>query len=155
MTQLVTLGEGDKPLIANLIQLYLYDMSAVMNFPVGADGRYEYDFLDRFWQHPYAIRVDGELAGFALVIEECPVTGLKPCWFMAEFFVLRGYRRQGVGCEAVDAAIALHPGQWHIAALTDNEPATLFWDRVLEARDPKRTVVMFDDAEWVVSAFAS
>ena len=80
-----------KPTIANLIQLYLHDMTEFMPFPVGADGRFEYGFLDRFWRHPYFIMQGDEIAGFALVVDECPLTGRAPCWFMAEFFVLKAY----------------------------------------------------------------
>ncbi|MHA6298046.1 GNAT family N-acetyltransferase [Devosia sp. CAU 1758] len=86
---------GDKPAIANLIQLYLHDMTEFMPFPVGPDGRFAYDFLDRFWRCPYFIMSGDEIAGFALVVDECPLTGRAPCWFMAEFFVLKAYRGRG------------------------------------------------------------
>src|SRR5690606_29081261 len=82
-----------KPVVANLIQLYLYDMTEFMPFPVSADGRFEYGFLDRFWRYPYLIMSGEEIAGFAFVIDECPLTDTSPCWFMAEFFVLRAYRQ--------------------------------------------------------------
>ena len=48
MITIVPVTTDQKPLVANLIQLYLYDMTESMPFPVGADGRFEYDFLDRF-----------------------------------------------------------------------------------------------------------
>lgn len=89
---LVPAHPDQKPAIANLIQLYLHDMTEFMPFPVGDDGLYQYDFLDRFWRHPYFIMADNEIAGFALVVDECPLTGRTPCWFMAEFFVLKAYR---------------------------------------------------------------
>jgi predicted acetyltransferase len=76
--------DADKPIIERMIQLYLHDMTEFNPFPIGRDGLYEYDYLDRFWQRPFVLYNDGELAGFALVIEDCPVTGAKPCWFMAE-----------------------------------------------------------------------
>lgn len=78
-----------KPVVANLIQLYLHDMTEFMPFPVEPDGRFAYDFLDRFWRFPYLIMAGNEIAGFALVIDECPLTGRKLCFFMAEFFVLK------------------------------------------------------------------
>jgi hypothetical protein len=48
----VRAADADKPVVANLIQLYLYDMTGDLPFQIGRDGRFEYDFLDRFWQHP-------------------------------------------------------------------------------------------------------
>jgi predicted acetyltransferase len=65
---------NDKAVVANLVQLYLYDMTGDLPFPIGRDGKFEYDFLDRFWQHPYLIFRGDELAGFALVINGSPVT---------------------------------------------------------------------------------
>jgi predicted acetyltransferase len=111
MTQihLVAARPSQKPVIANLIQLYLHDMTEFMPFPVGADGRFKYDFLDRFWRHPYLILSGEEIAGFALVIDECPLTGTQPCWFMAEFFVLKAHRGRGAGRAALDLALAAHP----------------------------------------------
>lgn len=143
-----------KPVIANLIQLYLYDMTESMPFPVGADGRFEYDFFDRFWRFPYLIHADDEIAGFAFVIDECPLTGRQPCWFMAEFFVLRAYRRRGVGQGALDAILAHHPGDWHIAVPHDNKPAQAFWSRALAPRRPAGRDIVFEGDHWRLNAFA-
>ncbi len=144
---------ADKPVIANLIQLYLHDMTEFMPFPVGADGRYEYDFLDRFWRHPYLIMSGDEIAGFALVIDECPLTGRSPCWFMAEFFVLKAHRKQGVGKTAMDVAMAAHPGHWHVAVPHANRAAGAFWRRALEAHEPGVRDIHFDGDDWSLFAF--
>ena len=71
MITIVPATLDQKQLVANLIQLYLYDMTESMPFPVGADGRFEYDFLHRFWRFPYLIHSDDEIAGFALVVDQC------------------------------------------------------------------------------------
>jgi predicted acetyltransferase len=129
--EVVPATEDDRETIANLIQLYLYDMTDEGVWPIGADGRYGYDLLDRFWQHPYLLRANGELAGFALVMDECPLTGERPCWFMAEFFVLRGYRRQGIGREAVAELLRRHAGRWHVAVTRSHVRSEAFWAGVL------------------------
>lgn len=142
-----------QPVIANLIQLYLYDMTESMPFPVGPDGRFQYDFLDRFWRFPYLVYTGDEIAGFALVIDECPLTGRKPCWFMAEFFVLKAYRRGGVGQAALRAALTRHPGAWHIAVPDQNKPAQAFWAQVLQHLAPATRGVNFDGDEWTLREF--
>ncbi len=103
-------GPQDRPVIENLIQLYLYDMADVFAFPVGPDGRFAYDFLDRFWQRPYLISWRGELAGFVLVIDGSPITGAQDRQFVAEFFLLRTYRGKGVGRAAFRDVLAANPG---------------------------------------------
>ena len=46
---IVKAGPEDKAVVANLVQLYLYDMTGNLPFPIGRDGRFEDAFLDRFW----------------------------------------------------------------------------------------------------------
>lgn len=128
----------ERPIIEQLIQLYLYDMASEHPWPLEPNGRYAYDFLDRFWQHPYLLHTNGELAGFALVIRGCPITGRADCWFMAELFVLRPYRRQGLGAEATRQLLANHPGAWHVAVLQSNQPALAFWNRALRVPTGRR-----------------
>ena len=53
---LVAADDAQKPVFQNLIQLYLYDMATQSEFPLDAMGRYEYDCLDRFWEHPYLVK---------------------------------------------------------------------------------------------------
>jgi predicted acetyltransferase len=124
-----------------------------MPFPVGADGRYAYDFLDRFWRFPYLIMSGDEIAGFALIIDECPLTGRSPCWFMAEFFVLKAYRGRGTGRAAVQQALQTHPGQWHIAVPHANTAAQVFWGKTLAPQDPISRDLYFDGDDWVLHQF--
>jgi predicted acetyltransferase len=152
-TTVTPAGDDQRPVIANLIQLYLYDMTDSMPFPVGADGRFEYDFFDRFWRFPYLIHVGGELAGFALVIDECPLTGRRPCWFMAEFFVLKAYRRRGAGRTALTAILQEHPGDWHIGVPKANQPAQAFWGRALTPYQPSAKDIVFEHDNWRLNAF--
>ena len=146
-------AESDKVAIANLIQLYLHDMTEFMPFPVGADGRYAYGFLDRFWRFPYFIMAGDEIAGFALVIDECPLTGRSPCFFMAEFFVLKAYRWQGNGKAALDLLLTAHPGQWHIAVPHANTAAQSFWAKSLATRLPASRDIHFDGDDWRLHQF--
>jgi predicted acetyltransferase len=154
--EVIAATDADRATVANLIQLYLYDMTDEGAWPIGEDGRYGYDFLERFWRYPYLLRVDGELAGFALVIDECPLTGDKPCWFMAEFFVMRGYRRRGVGRQAVGELLSRHPGRWHIGVMRSHERAETFWSGTLGAQaELSSRVLMFDGDGWRLRSFVA
>ena len=153
MFQLRPARPDQKPVIANLIQLYLHDMTEFMPFPVGADGRYEYGFLDRFWRLPYFIMSGDETAGFALVIDDCPLTGRTPCWFMAEFFVLKAHRGRGAGKAALAQALAAHPGPWHIAVPHANKSAQSFWPKALAGQQTTGRDIHFDGDDWRLYEF--
>jgi predicted acetyltransferase len=150
---LVRATVSDRSTIERLIQLYLYDMASDRPFPIEENGAYEYTLLDRFWEHVYLLRVSNEIAGFALVISNCPITNKAPCWFMAEFFVLRYHRRKSLARKAVQEILALHPGAWHVATQIQNTGADLFWSRVLPQAERKTFEARFDEADWLVRSF--
>jgi len=155
MIRVVPATDAHKPVIGNLIQLYLYDMTESMPFPVGADGRFEYDFFGRFWRFPYLIYSGDEIAGFAFVIDDCPLTERQPCWFMAEFFILKAYRRRGAGKDALAAILANHPGGWHIGVPLANQPAQGFWRTALAALAPDVEDIAFEGDAWRLNAFTA
>lgn len=155
IVSIVGAAEDDKSVIANLIQLYLYDMTGDLPFPVGRDGKFDYDYLDRFWRHPYLIFANDELAGFALVIDICPVTSTAPCFFMAEFFVLKAYRGKGIGTAAFEDIVRRHRGPWHIGVIDRNEGANAFWSKALAARGATTFTQRFDGENWLIYEFTS
>ncbi len=144
---------ADRPVIERLLELYLYDMAEIYRFPIGANGLYAYDRLDAFWQYAYLLEAGDDLAGLALVIDHCPITGRAPCWFMAEFFVMRPYRRTGLGLAATRELIAAHPGAWHIGVINQNTSAMSFWTRALTGYAPTVSPVQHDGEAWTLHAF--
>ncbi|MGC4107344.1 MAG: GNAT family N-acetyltransferase [Thermomicrobiales bacterium] len=124
----------DKPVIANLMQLYLYDFSEATGWTVNAHGIYDYRYLDHYWtedgRFPFVIRVDGKLAGFAFIrtIE----TGDGPEHHLAEFFVMRAFRRSGVGTTVACQIFDRFPGRWEVAQIEQNVDAQRFWRRVID-----------------------
>ncbi len=131
-------GPERRETLDNLFQLYAHDFSDLMapgmQVDVKEDGRFpRYPPLDGYWRDPdhevLLIRTDGALAGFALV-NSYAHSG-EPCDFsMAEFFVVRKYRRGGVGQAAALSAIGARPGQWDIAVSRRNLGAQAFWRHV-------------------------
>lgn len=146
---------ADRPVVERLLEFYLYDMAELYRFPIGADARYAYDRLDQFWQHPYLLTSGGDLAGLALVINPCPITARAPCWFMAEFFVMRPYRRTGLGRAAAGEILAAHSGPWHVGVIKRNAAALAFWTGILANQSPNVTQLEHDDEAWQLHAFVS
>ena len=88
--------------LSNLLALYVHDLSEIFPIEVGADGRFRYDRLPLYWSEPerrfpFLIRAGAKLAGFALAARGSPASDDPDALDVAEFFVLRGYRRSGVG----------------------------------------------------------
>lgn len=127
----------DDDLLRNLYQLYLYDFSEFMGWAVNARGRFDESDLDGCWddprRHHYLIRVDGQPAGFVMIdeVDRSRLTGQRDILLMREFFVLRAYRRHGVGRIAACRAFEMFPGRWEVFQLQENVVAQKFWRRVI------------------------
>jgi predicted acetyltransferase len=147
-------AKAETAALENLVQLYVYDWSELRPLDVAGDGRFHDLSVDAYfeddWRHPLLLRVDGRLAGFALVSERSRLTGAAGVFDMAEFFVMRRYRRKGVGLAAATAAFDRFKGPWEIRQQDDNVAATAFWRRAIDryTRGSYREVRWNDDA-WV------
>ena len=135
------------------MQLYSYDWSELGPLDVGDDGRFADYALDGYWledwRHPFLLRVDGKLAGFALILGRSRLTGMAGVFDMAEFFVMRRYRRKGVGLAAATGAFDRFQGPWEIRQRPENVAATAFWRRVIgEYTGGKYEEVYWKDPAW-------
>ena len=125
---------SDKPVLRNLMELCQHDYSEYDGADIDEHGLYGYKYLDHYWiesdRYPFLISVSGRLAGFVLVrrvdSREKSVTHT-----IAEFFVLRKYRRQRVGRHVAWQIFDLFPGQWSVYQEEGNLPAQSFWRRVI------------------------
>jgi predicted acetyltransferase len=127
---------SEAPVLANLIQLYIHDLSDVFNLDPGPDGRFAYDKLPLYWSEPerrfpLLIRCGGKLAGFTLVTRGSPVTDDPDVFDVAEFFVLRRYRRAGIGRRAATLLWERFAAPWTIRVSEGNREGCRFWGGVI------------------------
>jgi predicted acetyltransferase len=120
------------PLLSNLLELYIHDMSESFAVEIGSDGRFGYARLPQYWSEPdrryaFLIKRGARVAGFALVTRGSPATDDPDDLDVAEFFVLRRYRRSGVGKEAAFALWSGLPGRWVVRVVDANRGALPFW----------------------------
>jgi predicted acetyltransferase len=125
----------EQSVIENLVQLYIHDFSELFGGTargdLSDDGRYKVDIpLYNWWQRPdhvpLLIRYHGKLAGFAL-LNASPHSGEPVDRNIAEFFIVRKYRRLGIGTAAAHAIFARYPGRWEAAVMRGNASARAFW----------------------------
>jgi predicted acetyltransferase len=126
----------EAPVLANLLGLYMHDLSDVFSIQVGADGAFRYEKLPLFWSEPdthfpFLIYSGARLAGFALVTRGSPVTDDPEKLDVAEFFVLRGYRRKGVGRQAACLLWDRLPGAWVVRVAEANRAGLPFWSATI------------------------
>jgi predicted acetyltransferase len=152
---------ADATLLANLLELYTHDLSGV--FPevvLGPDGRYGYKRLPLYWSEPdrrfaFVIHADGQVAGFVLVTRGSPASEDPEVLDVAEFFVLRRYRRRGVGQRAARLLWRRLPGRWTVRVAEENRGGLAFWGDVLAAAPTGVTVTSRPNGRtsWWVYAF--
>lgn len=126
------------PVLGNLLEFYLHDMSDIFPIEVGPDGRFGYPRLPLYWSEPdrrfaFLIHAGDKLAGFAFVTRGSPATSDPDDLDLAEFFVLRGYRRSGVGRQAAFLLWDRLPGSWVVRVADHNRVALPFWEDVVNA----------------------
>lgn len=143
----------DRPALTNLMQLYLYDFSAVDDVDVDDAGCFRYPYLDSYWnlpdRHPFLIRVAGRLAGFALINRYSRLHDPFDGHAIAEFFVMRKYRRMGVGRSIAMQLFASFPGKWEVASIATNVPAQAFWRSTIDIyTDGRYHEIWLQDARW-------
>jgi predicted acetyltransferase len=124
----------DKSVLRNMMELYLYDFSEYDGADLNQHGLYEYEYIDQYWtepvRYPYFLRVNGSLAGFALIRTIEPADE-EAYYSMAEFFVMKKYRRQYIGKTFANRLFDMHPGKWRVAQEENNHPSQVFWRKVI------------------------
>ena len=160
--ELIPASVEQKPVLANLLELYSHDFCDFIDLEIGHDGRFGYCDLDLYWtapqRHPFLIYVNSKLAGFALVNEIRGSQSNFTSWDMVEFFVLRRYRRRGIGTRVAHEVFSRFPGQWQVRVRESNQPACKFWKQAAVAftgQAVRSARVVSGGAEWSVFSFPS
>lgn len=143
---LVELLDSDYELIQNLIRFYIYDMSEFTGWACPANGLYggvddqpyyfgripttkEALWPDGWRGKGYKILVGEEIAGFCLLRffdkdgEQFNDVG--------EFFIIRKFRKAGLGKRVAHAVFDQYPGKWQVRQLLENHPAQQFWRKTI------------------------
>jgi predicted acetyltransferase len=133
--ELIPAAPHQQPILDNLLQLYAHDFSEFHPVELDEDARFHYNDLPLYFadadRHPILFRIRGQWAGFAL-IKKCPsVSADSTVWDIAEFFVLRRYRSQGVGTHAAHEVWRHFAGPWQIRVMEANVSALRFWARAI------------------------
>ena len=150
------------PILANLLELYAHDFSEIRGLNLREDGRFGYEALPLYWtepgRYPFLIRVDGSLAGLVLVKRGAGISGAEVVWDLAEFFVVRGCRRRGVGTHAALEVWRRFPGVWEVRVMQKNDAALRFWAETISlftGEESDGVAIEHGGDAWVLFSFES
>ncbi|MEP7004782.1 MAG: GNAT family N-acetyltransferase [Sphingomonas bacterium] len=145
----------DRVALANMMQLYAHDFSELWQGEargeLGGDGLFAAYPLDAWWREPdhipLLVKVGGFLTGFAL-LNATSHTGASLDRNMAEFFIVRKYRRSGVGTAAARMIFSRYPGRWETAVARANHGALAFWRAAIQPLAEEVELVDVESALW-------
>jgi predicted acetyltransferase len=148
-------GESSREVVENLAQLYLYDFSEFDPSDVGPNGRFAgwLDWPNLFGngRHVFLIKVDGAIGGFSIVCEDSDALrdAAERVQWLEEFFVMRRYRRDGVGRAAAIQLFDRFAGTWEVGEIDANVTGQSFWRDVIgEYTGGDFEEVHFADERW-------
>ena len=126
------------PLLENLLELYIHDLSEIFAVELGPDGRFGYDKLPLYWtdpvgRHIFLIKYGSRVAGLAMATRGSPASQSPTDLDVAEFFVLRAFRHVGVGRQAAFMLWDTIRGQWVVRVAETNQTGVSFWSDVIRS----------------------
>jgi predicted acetyltransferase len=160
--ELVPAECNQEPVLANLLELYIHDFSEFHDCEIGGSGRFGYGDLPLYWsdpdRHPFLVRINARPVGFVFIRRGPNASANEIVWDMAEFFILRGYRRRAIGTNVAHEVWKHFPGRWEVRVMELNVPALHFWTRAIstflgEVVDPVR--VEKSGNYWQIFSFES
>jgi predicted acetyltransferase len=128
----------EAPRLEQMMELYLHDLSEIFPIELGPDGRFRYPWLSEYFagserRLPFFIHSQHKTAGFILVtVEPAAGAGLVDL-DVTEFFILRSFRRLGVGRAAAFALFDQLPGRWTVRVAEANRRGIAFWPGAIAA----------------------
>jgi predicted acetyltransferase len=160
--ELVHATFDQQPVLANLLQLYCYDFSESVDIEISKDGKFPYESFPLYWSephwHPFLVTVNGMPAGFALVKRAATSTDFKTTWDMTEFFIVRRYRRRGIGTRIAKEVFKQLLGLWEVRVMSSNHSGLHFWEHAIKAfvgRSVPSVRITRDGEEWQLFSFGS
>lgn len=153
--EIVEIKEEEKEVLLNLIEKYLYEFSQWEKTDVNVEGNYGYEYLDCYFEeenrYPYFIKVDGKLAGFAMISDYPEVPEETTDYCLSELFVMHKYRRGGVGRKAVNSVLDKHHGKWQLKRHPHNTVSVKFSNDFEKGKNQNK--LSAENIETIISAY--
>jgi len=164
--EIVKATVDQQTIFANLLELMAYEHTEQWKFDIGDNGFYGYEELPLFWtdpnRYPYLIYVNDKISGLVIVQKGSPISDDKDIWDIAEFFIMKKYKKQGIGTKVAHKIWAQFKGCWQVRVLVENEIASAFWLQAIKkfsSKPPSHTIKHIQaegwSADWNIYQFES
>jgi predicted acetyltransferase len=97
-----------------------------------------------------------------MVQKGSPISDDKEIMDIAEFFIMRKYKKQGFGTEVAQRIWSQFKGRWQVRVLVENEVACKFWLQAIQkftGTDPAQEIRHIQSegwsADWIIYQFES
>jgi len=125
-----------RKLLFQFVQISEYEMSDIISTDVDDSGNYAYPFFEEYFldssRAVYFAEVDSHYAGMAMVNHYSRLNNQNTnC--IAEFIILKKYRRKGIGRYFSNWIFEKHLGNWEVFIHESNKIAQQFWNSVIQS----------------------
>jgi predicted acetyltransferase len=150
-----------KPVLQWLLELHVSEFTQMKGGPVvQKQVFFDQEYLDLFWRRPdwipLLIHYHNKVAGFALVFTNGFLREQPGVHVLSDFFILKKYRKQGIGRTAALMIFERFPGKWEVLESDFNKGGQAFWRSVVSDYTGGRyTESTLSEARWqgLVQAF--
>lgn len=157
--KLVPIKLETKGILENLMTVYLHDLSGFADdLKVNKCGKFEYEGLELYFTKeelkPYLIYLKDDIVGFVL-LNTGKYVPQDIDFSIHEFFILKGFRRRGIGAIATKKLFDSYRGKYRIDQLANNKPVINFWKNVYKDQGIEfiETIETVDDLECYTQVF--
>lgn len=151
----------EKRILKNLFSYFMHDLSPYEDIELDKHGFFNCPDIKLIIENkglkPFLIFHKKEIAGFINI--SMPVFAAdKTTHVIQQLFVLKKFRRLGVGKEASKLVLNKFPGKYAIGQLIKNKPAVKFWKSFLKElnipyesekrKDAEGNIILYQHFDW-------
>jgi len=121
--------KSNTPLIKSLLVDYLTELSIISKTNIDTN----YTYLDTYFtdknRSAYFFYLNDKIIGFGFINDYCIINTNKKA--IAEFYIKKEYRKQGLGETFARKLFELHNTSWEVKTNINNKNANLFWKKII------------------------
>ena len=137
--------EANRTYLFNVLQKYLYELSAYYGDEPDSDGNIEYAWFDSYFandpEREACLLVEGAKTVGFILLNTYSDLGEDIDHAIAELTIFPPFRSRGMATRAVRQLFRDRPGRWELTYQNTNDAAATFWGHVMRPYAPEATQV--------------